>query len=101
MKVRIAIFICFLYFQHNSFYVQDSASIYEYGITISNYEDNFKNLINKTQERYNFYRNYFSSDQPVGCSTKGHTPYELSTHPIHCLGTLLTFSWNRITITRL
>ena len=92
-----------------------SVSIFEYGDSIRDYEDNFKNLVknwNKKNitnideyqlldiqfvetisdvERYNYYRNYFSSDQPVGSSmsgrmsgdAKGDRAYELVIRPAY------------------
>ena len=74
---------------------QNTVSIYESGKPIKSYEDNFKNLIDNWNKRsitnaddyefgdfyfvetisntsiYNYYRNFFSSDKPIGASTKG------------------------------
>lgn len=90
-----------------------TVSIFELGDPIRDYEDNFKNLVkNWTKEnvtnvdeyqlldidfvetildaeRYNYYRNYFSSDQPVGSSvsrrmsgdSKGNEIYEFVIRP--------------------
>lgn len=72
-------------------------SIYEHGNKIVNYEDNFKNLIRNwnernianareytlkdisfvetisNAERYNYYRNYFSSEKPIFSATSGRS----------------------------
>lgn len=72
-----------------------SVSIYELGNPITDYEDNFKNLVNNwtkknitniedytlsdiyfvetisNRDRYNHYRNFFSSDKPVSHGSKG------------------------------
>lgn len=113
MKNNFIVLLCILFLQQSYTYGQQSISIYEYGSPITDYEDNFKNLIknwNKknvtnadefeilecsfvetisTWERYNHYRNYFSSDQVVLCSTsgssvsdhKGNKKYEFTIKP--------------------
>lgn len=113
MKNNFIVLLCILFLQQSYTYGQQSISIYDYGSPITDYEDNFKNLIknwNKknvtnadefeilecsfvetisTWERYNHYRNYFSSDQVVLCSTsgssvsdhKGNKKYEFTIKP--------------------
>lgn len=100
MVIHLIAIFCILFLQQGHSYAQHSLSIYEYGNPITDYEDNFKNLIKNwntrsvtnadeyeilectfvetisTWERYNHYRNYFSSDQAVGCTTKGQISYD-------------------------
>lgn len=89
MRVKFFMFFCLVVGGYFTLQAQ-SVSIYELGRPINDYEDNFKNLVsNWTKEnitnaeryklkdisfvetisgpeRYNYYRNYFSSDKPVG-----------------------------------
>lgn len=88
---------CFILFLGTCFFIQaqNSVSIYELGNPIKNYEDNFKNLVRNWKkeyvtnaekytlkeiyfveviigsERYNYWRNYFTSDKPVSRSMSG------------------------------
>ncbi len=88
---------CFILFLGTCFFIQshNPVSIYELGDSIKNYEDNFKNLVRNWKkeyitnaekytlkeiyfvevingsERYNYWRNYFTSDKPVSRSMSG------------------------------
>jgi hypothetical protein len=96
MNSKIFILLTFLFVQSIGLEAQ-SVSIYELGRPITDYEDNFKNLLRNwtkknitniedfeisdihfvetltSRGRYNHYRNFFSSDKPVNPSTKGST----------------------------
>ncbi|MDR0422837.1 MAG: hypothetical protein LBH72_07500, partial [Proteiniphilum sp.] len=113
MKVRAILFFCLVIGGYGTLQAQGTVSIYESGRRIEDYKDNFKNLIENWKkenitnagdyklndiyfvetisghERYNYYRNYFSSGQPVGCSqskktggdSKGNKIYEYIIKP--------------------
>ena len=96
MNYKIYILLTFLFVKSIGVEAQ-SLSIYELGYPITDYEDNFKNLVRNwtkknitniedyelsdiylvetlsSRDRYNSYRNFFSSDKPVYPSTKGRT----------------------------
>lgn len=95
MKLRFITFFCMVVGGYFTLQAQESVSIYELGRPINDYEDNFKNLVSNWKkkyisniedytlndisfveiisgpERYNYYRNYFTSDKPVGGSISG------------------------------
>ena len=97
MRVAIFAFFCMVVGGYLTLQAQGSVSIYESGRPVRDYEDNFKNLVsNWTKEnisniegyklkdisfvetisgpeRYNYYRNYFSSDKPVGSAISGRS----------------------------
>lgn len=90
---------CFILFLGTCFFIQaqNPVSIYELGDSIKNYENNFKNLVRNWKkeyitnaeqytlkeiyfvevingsERYNYRRNYFTSDEPVSRSMSKRT----------------------------
>lgn len=95
MKLKAITFFYMIVGGYFMLQAQGSLSIYEFGCPIRDYEDNFKNLVKNWKkeyitnaedyklndmsfveiisgnERYNYYRNYFSSDEPVGSAISG------------------------------
>lgn len=93
------LFISFLIIM-SCFFAYSQNSIYEFGRDIVTYEDNFKNFIQNwnernvtnvkdytlkdiefvetisNAERYNYYRNYFTSEKLVGALTMGTNGYK-------------------------
>lgn len=94
MNSKIFILFTFLFVQSIGLEAQ-SVSIYELGYPITDYEDNFKNLLRNwtkknitniedfelsdiyfvevltSRDRYNHYRNFFSSDKSLHAATRG------------------------------
>jgi len=113
MRIKDIALFCMIIGGYYTLQAQGTVSIYELGLPIRDYEDNFKNLVSNWKkeyitnaedyklndiyfvetisghERYNYYRNYFSSDQPVGSArskrtggdSKGNRIYEHMVKP--------------------